>query len=92
MTAARSGSRRSHRPSGQWCGRSQPYQGRLCSLQTKTLELARHVRIVMVGVSANYLFRPNQFLMRLEDFSARAGYKPDRNAAGDQWIEECVAG
>jgi hypothetical protein len=46
----------------------------------------------MVGVSANDPFRPNQFLMRLESFAAGGGDKPDRNAASDQWIEECVAG
>ena len=66
--------------------------GDYASSATRTLELGHHGRIVMVRVSTNYLFRPNQFLMRLEDFAPRAGYKPDRNAKGDQWIEECVAG
>jgi hypothetical protein len=50
-----------------------------------------HGRIIMIGVSAKDLFRPNEFLMRLEDFTAGAGDKPDRNATGDQRIEECVA-
>jgi hypothetical protein len=58
----------------------------------RVLKLVGDRRIVMVRVPTNDLFRPNQFLMRLEDFASGAGDKPDCNAARDQWIEERVAG